>query len=168
MAMPSTMVAINCENPIDGHASSCYAANLGDSIDCLVWWWAPGSLAEGDSETFNWHPEIVKTIHGVIYVRSEITMARISDGTSITYLLGEKPVDPDYYMTGGDAGDDWTMYSGHQDDIIRSVGAPGTAYFPLPPMQDTPGVNCYAGFGMPMPRAATWRCAMARCIPSAT
>ena len=153
MALPSgqqTMVAGNCESPIDGHASSCYAANVGDN-SYLVWWWVPGSLAQGDDPNFDWRMDIQNAIFGICHARSQITMAKITDGTSNTYLVGEKPVDPDCYLNGLDGGDDWSMYTGHQDDTMRSVGWPDstypTGYFPLPPMQDQPGINDYAGFG---------------------
>jgi len=146
LAAPSSMVAINCESPISGHASTCYAANLGDS-NMVVWWWVPDSYA--NAATYAW--PTTKTITGICYSRSQVTMAMITDGASNTYLLGEKPVDPDHYLDGMDGGDDWTMYTGQQDDIVRSVGWPDSAYpsgyFPLPPIQDTPGYNDYDGFG---------------------
>jgi prepilin-type N-terminal cleavage/methylation domain-containing protein len=48
---------------------------------------------------------------------------------------------PDHYTDALDSGDDWSMYTGHQDDILRSVGLPNGSggYDPFPPMQDTPG-----------------------------
>ena len=88
---------------------------------------------------------------GVCYNRSQVTMAMIADGASNTYLLGEKAVNPDCYTANHDGGDDWTMFTGHQDYIVRSVGWPDTTYpsgyYPLPPMQDTPGISDYSGFG---------------------
>jgi prepilin-type N-terminal cleavage/methylation domain-containing protein/prepilin-type processing-associated H-X9-DG protein len=139
----------NSFNPCGSHASTCYAASIGDS-SCTIWWGAPSSLAKGDDPSF-WNKPLINSITGLSYARSEVTMAMIADGTSNTYLLGEKSVDPDQYLTGADGGDDWTMFTGHQDDIVRSVGWPDstypTGYRPLPPIPDTPGVNDYAGFG---------------------
>jgi prepilin-type N-terminal cleavage/methylation domain-containing protein/prepilin-type processing-associated H-X9-DG protein len=141
-----------CGGTLTGHTSSCYAANLGDSGD-LVWWWVPANYTA--AATYAW-PSTGSgpgghNILGVCYCRSQVTMAMITDGASNTYLLGEKPVDPDCYTEGHDGGDDWTMFTGHQDDIVRSVGWADTSYpsgyFPLPPMQDTPGINDYSGFG---------------------
>ena len=84
-------------------------------------------------------------------MHSEVTMAMISDGTSNTYLLGEKYMDADHYLDGLDPGDDFTMYTGEQDDILRSVGYPDTnhpgQYVPLPPAQDTPGIADSLRFG---------------------
>jgi prepilin-type N-terminal cleavage/methylation domain-containing protein/prepilin-type processing-associated H-X9-DG protein len=140
----------NSYNPGGSHASTCYAANIGDT-SCLIWWGAPASTAQGDSPSFDWNKPLGNSITGISYARSEVTMAMIGDGTTNTYLLGEKPVDPDQYTTGADGGDDWTMFTGHQDDIVRSVGWPNsqypTGYQPLPPIQDAPGFNDYAGFG---------------------
>lgn len=84
--------------------------------------------------------------NGVVYKGSEITFKNITDGTSNTYILGEKHVDPLFYE-GGDPGDDWGMYTGHQDDMIRTTYQffkPGSSFFPeekfgTSPVRDTPG-----------------------------
>jgi hypothetical protein len=39
------------------------------------------------------------------------------------YLLGEKYVSAKNYQTGHDHGDDWSLYSGFQDDMYRSTNA---------------------------------------------
>ena len=44
-------------------------------------------------------------VSGVSFQRSEVTMAQIRDGTSNTYLIGEKYLDPDHYLNGEDPGD---------------------------------------------------------------
>ena len=83
----------------------------------------------------------------------------MTDGTSNTYLLGEKNVDPDYYISGQDGGDDSNVYSGNDDDVYRSGGycPNGTQngvqticsqWTYLPPTQDTPGdTNASSSFG---------------------
>ena len=147
-----TMVAINCENPITSHASSDYAANVGDT-NWVVNWTEPLATDPATIAKFAW-PDTGPQGHnitGISYARSQVTMAMITDGASNTYLLGEKNVCPDYYLTGMDPGDDWTMFTGQQDDIVRSVGYPDPntpgAYIYYPPIQDTPGLLSYDSFG---------------------
>ncbi len=128
-------------------ARTCYAANLGDT-NRMVIWTVPSSYAQGDAN-FAW--ESTADITGVCFQRSEVTMADIRDGSSNTYLLGEKYLNSDLYLTGADPGDDWGMYTGHQDDILRSV-AYKTSDNPLtysyyPPMQDRAGVTDVYRFG---------------------
>ena len=54
---------------------------------------------------------------GVCYTCSMIKAADITDGTSDTYLAGEKYLDPDAYMTGSDNCDNEAALVGHDDDI---------------------------------------------------
>ena len=56
---------------------------------------------------------------GVIFQRSEIKMAQVTDGTTYTYLLGEKCVDAAEYETGRAGNDDQSMYNGHDKDNLR-------------------------------------------------
>lgn len=143
---PKALVFINCESPLDSHSSSCYAANVGDT-NIVVWWWAPSSYA--DAKTYAWPS--TADITGICFARSQVTMAMITDGSSNTYLLGEKHVNPDNYFDGLDGGDDWSMFTGQQDDIVRSVAYPDTnkpgSYAYYPPMPDSPGLVNYWGFG---------------------
>ncbi len=133
------------------NAKTCYAANFGD-FDGRI-------NRGGDSTVFtipqpptgyeqvdppaNFPWAFTADITGVCFQRSEVTMAMISDGSSNTYLLGEKFINPDYYLTGQDWGDDWNMYVGQQDDIVRSVGYKTSdnplTYVCFPPIQDQPG-----------------------------
>ncbi len=56
---------------------------------------------------------------GIIFQRSETSIAQIPDGTSHTYLLGEKTVNPDDYEGGFDWSDMESMYSGQGGDCAR-------------------------------------------------
>ncbi len=91
-------------------AKSDYAANAGD-VDCGGGR-GPATLEEGD-QGFAWSDFSKGT--GIFYVRSEVTINQISDGSSRTYLLGEK-----YRKeSDSDQGDDQSMYSGYDYDTVR-------------------------------------------------
>jgi prepilin-type N-terminal cleavage/methylation domain-containing protein len=80
-----------------------------------------------------------------------VKLKQFTDGTSKTYLVGEKYMDPDYYTgpkSSNDtcASDDWSGYNGSQDDKEKSTGYhPQTYNVGHPPTQDTPGVGCRGG-----------------------
>ncbi len=120
-------------------ARSDYAANFGDTQGTVIWYTPPGSLAQG-TDSYPW-PD-TSFITGISFVRSELQIALVKDGTSNTYMLGEKYINPDDYLTGLDGGDDWSMYTGQQDDIVRGAYCGDTTQPTtcLTPMQDTPGL----------------------------
>ena len=76
-----------------------------------------------------------------------ITVADVTDGTSNTVLLGEKYINPDWYATGQDPGDNEGAMIGGNADIERWSGLSPAAIYP--PMQDTPGSDYYYCFGSP-------------------
>jgi prepilin-type N-terminal cleavage/methylation domain-containing protein len=76
---------------------------------------------------------------GIFFVGSTTKVADIVDGTSSTYLIGEKYVWPDNYLTGIDGGDNEAALGGENEDISR-----WTAYIPQP---DTPGAALRLLFG---------------------
>jgi type II secretory pathway pseudopilin PulG len=95
---------------------------------------------------------------GVVFQRSTISFGQITDGTSFTYLYGEKNLDVNEYDTGVAGNDDQSMYNGFDRDNIRSTYirfAPngtvaGDAH---PPVPDTPG-STRSGFTL---GDYTWR-----------
>ena len=95
------------------------------------------------------HPDL----NGVCYMRSQVQPGYILDGLSNTYLFGEKSCDPRKYVNGESVGDDWSMYTGHQNDIIRST-LPSSA-----PIADKRGVDEPMCFGS----AHTSGCQFALC-----
>lgn len=103
---------------IAASARSDYAANAGSQSRCEVnLWGGPQTLADGDDASFVW-PD-VSDHTGVCYLRSQVQPAEIRDGLTHTYLLGEKYLPAADYDNGLSHGDDWSMYTGYQDDICR-------------------------------------------------
>ena len=68
--------------------------------------------------------------NGIIFQNSEITMGMIRDGTSNTYLCGEKYCCPNFYATSDDTADTECYFAGDDNDNQRSGWTQ--------PMQDTP------------------------------
>jgi len=126
---------------------SDYAANAGANAPCGNT--GPDSLQTGDSYTdrdSRWGCATQDTkLYGPIFQRSECRTAEIRDGLTMTYLLGEKYLDPMYYSTGGDASDDQCMYVGFDQDnqrwtyVANSNGVPtDLTNSALTPVQDRP------------------------------
>lgn len=113
-------------------AKTDYAANGGDGPVCDM------GMPTGD--------QICEAVEsGVIYQRSAVTVSHVTDGTSSTYLLGEKYMNADSYTTGTDNGDDQSMYVGYDLDVTRwTRNDPRVACTPL---RDTHGLEQYHRFG---------------------
>ena len=69
---------------------------------------------------------------GVIYAVSLVTQRQIPDGTTKTYLAGEKSLQPQFYMGGGPS-DNGAMYEGHDYDVLRWAGNDGNNTNAVPP-----------------------------------
>ena len=90
-----------------------YACNAGTQPACVQ----TGPTTEQGADTFSWcgpgasgwstgsMPNNWRAT-GVMFQRSEVTMAKIRDGSSKTYLIGERYLNPDDYSTGEDFADD--------------------------------------------------------------
>jgi prepilin-type N-terminal cleavage/methylation domain-containing protein len=104
-------------------AKTDYAANAGD---VPTGGQGPASLEEGDNGAFNWGN--VGDATGTLYMRSEVRLSDIQDGTSNTYLVGEKRC----ITQGFDWGDDQHMYLGHGLDTARYTA------MDVPPIKDGP------------------------------
>jgi prepilin-type processing-associated H-X9-DG protein len=89
---------------------------------------------------------------GVCFQCSQINTRDVTDGTSCTYLVGEKYLNPRHYTSGSDGGDNEDVFTGMDNDTIR------TANRFNPPMNDSLGPtgtgisNTYA-FGSAHPAA---------------
>jgi prepilin-type processing-associated H-X9-DG protein len=112
-------------------ARSDYAVNAGTNIHALGEFPAPNDYFQ--AQTFSW-PSTAGQM-GICYFRSRISSADVADGTSNTYMVGEKCLKPDYYTTGQGGGDDGFMYQGHDRDVARWASAealPYPDYYPAP------------------------------------
>ncbi|MBQ9454331.1 MAG: DUF1559 domain-containing protein [Thermoguttaceae bacterium] len=86
---------------------------------------------------------------GVMYSRSFCTVGQVKDGTTNTYLVGEKFLDPNYYTLGTNGGDNQSFYIGQDCDNNRwSYNTNGYgAYSQYQPMQDRQGLDYCYNFG---------------------
>lgn len=144
-----------------GVAKGDYAANSGNSVEHSGDKYEyPGNDSEFmDADSVDWNdtdneqaPIFLQT--GVIHYRSEIRIARISDGTTNTYLIGEKYLDPDRYTYDNTAatrsfGDNQSLWCGFEWDNHRLAHNPitGRPSRLFQPKQDTPGEDNYFRFG---------------------
>ena len=107
-------------------ARSDYAACAGsqprDEIDK-----GPDTIAQADAGKFDWGD---LNFDGICFRRSQVRLADVISGTSNTYLIGEKYLNPDNYETGLDRADNENYLAGFDNDSSRC-----TAY---PPRRDTP------------------------------
>lgn len=109
---------------------------------------APTSIADGKTlTTSNSWQDTHASSTGIIFARSEISIAMVRDGTSNTYLCGEKYLDPLRYESCKDDGqDNESAFIGADFDILRAC-ANNSSYNPA---QDRLGYNTSSGrFGSP-------------------
>ncbi len=134
----------NIDIPPGGLVARCdYAANCGDYTPGSCWE-GPGSLAAGDAMSENsWAAQRNggRQATGVVYLHSWLPLSEIEDGTSNTYLVGEKYLNADHYATGVTGGDDQGWDQSLDYDNVRWT------HFWYLPMQDTPGLGSGGSFG---------------------
>jgi prepilin-type N-terminal cleavage/methylation domain-containing protein len=108
---------------------SDYAINAGDAYVELGQ--GPMSYVQAHEWTDNaaggptWQSDnanIKPRLTGISFERSEISIRRITDGTSKTYLIGEKYIPVAQYETGRDDGDNETWCTGFNNDNFRATG----------------------------------------------
>jgi prepilin-type processing-associated H-X9-DG protein len=146
------------------HGRCDYAANAGDILEleeaCKSIY--PRNYDEADENPRpGWPPTTESTklsdgtmiLNGVAFCGATVKPVVITDGLSKTYFVGERHIDPDQYETGLEHGDDWSMWSGYQDDICRSTYFDSTSVPPIDrvPIQDTRGLEDTQRFGSAHP-----------------
>lgn len=96
---------------IGAAAKSDYAINGGDTL--VGSGSGPRSYAEGDDPKYKW-PDASKA-DGVSVFHTTVSLSQVRDGTSLTYLVGEKNVSPGTL----DLGDDQSLFVGYDLDNTR-------------------------------------------------
>jgi prepilin-type N-terminal cleavage/methylation domain-containing protein len=125
---------------------SDYAANYGDR--------RPGFTEEGpaslaDAETYDWCCEMPTIETGIVFQRSTIRIGQITDGTTYTYLYGEKNLDPTCYDSSECYNDDQSMYNAMDKDNVRftfvgyinGVLSLQNSHLPAPDTRAPPGTD---------------------------
>jgi prepilin-type N-terminal cleavage/methylation domain-containing protein len=129
----------NYSSPLTSSARSCYAANAGTKYSDPGF--GPGDLAAGDSQTWLDELENVRKLStGISFAGSLVRLSEVLDGTTKTYMAGEKKINTDNYETGNNGNDNETLYSGANADSNCWSGkydAPGEEW--IAPTADRPG-----------------------------
>ena len=97
---------------------------------------------------FPWPDQAI--FDGVAFPRSRVRMREIEDGTSKTYMVGEKYLNPQNYLNGLDGGDNQTMYQGFDVDTARWTTL-NNGEVPLEPLEDRVGYTDFYRFGSAHP-----------------
>ena len=124
-------------------ARSDYAACAGD-VDTGNEWKGPASLAAGDAMSrAEWLAQPGTANTGVIYRRSMCRLASITGGDSLTYLVGERYLNPDFYDSGLGDCDNQGWDTGYDCDVNRWTKDDADYV----PMRDTSGLTHGRAFG---------------------
>lgn len=89
-----------------------YAANVGDTPYNQ---WRGGPPEPKSVPGVDWT--------GLLYDFSKVRQSEVTDGTSNTFMVGEKYLDPNNYTTGKDLADNENLYVGFDNDNCRSTHA---------------------------------------------
>jgi prepilin-type N-terminal cleavage/methylation domain-containing protein len=130
-------------NSIEESARVDYAANAGEK---KTYGFGQGPDINQDPASYSF-PN-ASNYNGIIFPRSELTLKQITDGTTHTYLIGEKNLDPNRYEDGGSPGDNQGPYTSDDRDAVRWTEVSKTFFLPgLPPAPDTVGTDQNWSFG---------------------
>lgn len=101
-------------------ARADYAINGGTSH--VINLGGPSDLEQGDDATYWKNAPNLTKFDGISHLRIGASIRSIVDGTSKTYLIGEKHIPSDSYTTGTSPGDNESLYSGYCTDLHRFAG----------------------------------------------
>jgi len=128
-----------------------YAACAGDTISPEMNNWPPNRAALAGFDWSAFGSNLFSAFRGerqatgVVFGRSEINFRRIEDGTSNTYMVGEKYMSTDNYDDGLDQGDNEPAFSGNNNDTLRTTSAVRLLGFKYELGPDRPGPSTNVG-----------------------
>jgi prepilin-type N-terminal cleavage/methylation domain-containing protein len=125
---------------------SDYAANAGSVIASPATWGDGPSAAPASGTVIASYA----TWTGISYQQSLVAMSDISDGSSNTYMVAEKYLDPAAYTTGTDLGDKYPALSGGDLELNRWTyydASNATTSALYQPTQDRLGIALPQAFG---------------------
>jgi prepilin-type N-terminal cleavage/methylation domain-containing protein len=107
--------------------------------DGFRWDWTPLGTPEAPAPAAAPRPKWSNSLTGISFQHSEVGIKHVTDGTSRTYLIGERYLNPQSYETGRDGADNETWCTGFNNDNFRCAFDP--------PAQDRPGIAFSNRFG---------------------
>jgi prepilin-type N-terminal cleavage/methylation domain-containing protein len=107
---PVPVQPTNAASPVTQGAKTDYSVSVGDQLADQR---AGGSPTDAIPGQF--------TYTGICYERSRIRLAEVTDGTSNTFLVGEKHLSITKYRSGDDLADNENLYVGFDNDHFRST-----------------------------------------------
>ncbi len=131
-------------------AKSDYGANCGDQQWNEYSEGPPGLIPSNPLRPEQVPPGVdlgPRTYTGISFACSAIRLAEITDGTTQTFMVGEKFLNPRKWIDGTDPSDNENMYVGFDNDHYRST-SPGTYW---PPKADSPNLGNLQVFGSAHP-----------------
>ncbi len=146
-----TLTQITPDDPVVNCAptSLAFAADYKCNGGSAEVFWGPGPASWADATNWASQPAgasgnpflDMSQTNGICAQRSQVRISDITDGTSCTYLAGEKYLDPDRIgsVAGQDTSSDSAALSGDDNDLL--------AWTDQPPLQDTPGLDNASIFG---------------------
>ena len=144
-----------------------YAANAGHSVsefDDTSIYKGPNSYGATDVENYMRAARAQiqtrtalgsRKYSGISFGISEVAIRHISDGTSSTYLIGEKMVPVNLYDTGSHGGDNETWCTGFNNDNFRTT-ARNLGTEALSPIPDTDLTSAYSQDRFGSAHSAVW------------
>jgi prepilin-type N-terminal cleavage/methylation domain-containing protein len=106
----------------------------------------PITLSQGDDPKY-WAK--MKSNTGVCLQHGQLPLAKVTDGPSNTYLVGERYEAPEFYENGEDPGDNEHAFTGLNWDNVRGCRDSNGNFHP--PLQDTFGNGDFWNFGSAHP-----------------